>query len=230
MPTQSHLKHRLFIVVSVVVFLLIALVAFKVIKPYFEGKVVPSSVVENPEDRGPGKDHPIAAPTDVYVASNAPIIEVDANLNYTDVEVSVRRITLFYILQDGDLLASHCLKGCRAFVTEQQVLEAQLLTKEFDAQLKEVRRQRAEVLEQAGVTIDDPEEELARIRVKAFSVYSEARDRIFHEVLTAEQRKAIHENFLRKKEEVRRVQEEANQAAEKTGVSKTKAWEAKVSK
>ena len=254
MPTQSLPKFRLLVVVLAVACLLGVLVAFKALKPDFEGEVPPFEVAEVPiakvadtkvikakvpsvkvsetdteaseaydsqlqKNWGPGKDHPIPEPTDFYAASpDAPDVEANLEIAYTEHQVGIETTLLLYILHDADLLANHCLIECRDFITEQQMLEAKLLAKEYDPKLKEIRRQRAAVLEQAGVTIDDPEKELALIRVKAFTVMFEARRRIVREILSADQRKLIYQKYLEKQAEAQRVKE-AKQAAEKNKVS-----------
>ena len=242
MPTQSHSKFRLYLLVSVAVLLLCALAVFVAFERHRQDEVaqqfpakieelvgdatsgvadVPAAEVpidKTPVDWEPEKDHPVVASTDFYFASDAPDVEVDPLLRYNEHQVGVEMSMLVFILQDGDLLANHCLNGCREFVTDQQVLEAQLLTRQYDATLKEIRRQRAAVLEQAGVSIDDPEEELALIRIKAFSVFFEAKRRIFQEVLNAEQRKLIVQKFQTIQREARRIKE-AKQAAQKTKMS-----------
>ena len=238
---QSHPKFRLFIVVLAVVCLLGVLV---VVDRYSKIEVAPPRIAEVtsveistdrvPSDKLPNtgatnakvandweteKDHAFAPATDFYVAPNDPEVELDSQLKYNEHQVSLVSITRVYLLQDGDLLGNYCLLGSREFVTEQQVLEAQLLAKQYDAKLKELRRQRAAILEQAGVTIDDPEEELALIRAKAFSVYFKARRRILKEVLDAEQRKQINQKYWARQAEIRRIKEE-KQTADKIKASK----------
>ena len=216
MPTHS--KTRLLIVVSSAACFLGVLAALMVFMPSFGNEVVASRVAEVPNEWESKKDHPVVAPTDFYVALDDPEVEVNPQLKYSEHQVSLVSIIPIYILNDGDLLGDYCLLGNREFVTEQQVLEAQLLAKQYDPKLKEIRRQRAAVLEQAGVTLKDPEEELALIRIKVFCVYAEARRRIFNEILDAEQRKLIHQKHLAKQARARQIREE-KQAAEKNKVS-----------
>ena len=252
MPTQSHSKFRLLIVVLAAALPLGVLAGLTNFEPHHQVEVTqrfPAKAVElvgyvqSDNAEAPVANIPITEvpmqpmfqstrllstgilekitlllilPTSM-LHRDAPDIEVDPLLSYNEHQVSLEMSMLIFLLQDGDLLANHCLNGCREFVTEQQVLEAQLLTKQYAAKLKEIRRQRAAVLEQAGVTIDDPEKELALIRIKAFSVYSEAKHRIFQEVLKAEQRKSIAQKFQTIQREARRTKA-AKQSAQETKV------------
>ena len=205
MTTQSAPRFRFFIVVSAVIVLILSILfaseAFKTVPeiashPTARGMKIPA-------ERKPKKDSPISQPTDFYVELNAPDVHVKKEVRYSEAQVSLNNILLLYTLRDGDLLANYTLTRAREFVTEEQLIEAQLLTKEYDANLKELRRQRAVVLEQAGVSIKDPEEKLAIIRTKMFQVFSEVRRRIFNEVLDAQQRKLIVQSEQRRVQQIK---------------------------
>ena len=217
MTTQPNPKFRFYIIVSAATVLMSLLVISDAIKTY--AKQVPDRAaagLRTPSDREPKKDHLISTPTGFYLESDAPDVSFKKQFQYREQQVSLDSILPLYILQDGDLLANYTLARAREFVTQEQMTEAQLLTKEYDAKLKELRRQRAAVLEQAGVSIDDPQKELVTIRTKMFQIYSEARNRILNEILDAEQRKLISES----QQAISQRAKEAALAAEKLKASK----------
>ena len=100
------------------------------------------------------------------------------------------------LLNDGDLLADLSLSSIRDIVTNDQLLEAKLLARNYDDRFKEVRRERARILEQTGVTIKDPSADLERVRIRAFQLFCEVRSEITRTVLDKSQRKIITERFI----------------------------------
>ena len=160
-------------------------------------------LVDSPEQRqagpgrwNPGVGHPLVQPTDFYAAKVADGPFEYKEVRYTEQQVSRDRILSTLLLHDGDLLADQSLSGIRDVVTDDQLLEAKLIARKYDDRLKEVRLERARILEQAGVTIEDPAAALRRVRIHAFQLFCEARSEIIRSVLDKAQRKQIRERTI----------------------------------
>ena len=136
--------------------------------------------------------HPKSPPTDFYeqaLVDPVPMKEV----RFTPDQVS-REFTLFLlVLNEGDLLADYCMLTYREFVDEDQLNEARAIARQYDDRLKDLRRERSQILEQAGVSIKDPTQRLERFRERAYRFFVEVSSRIMREVLTAKQREQIVE-------------------------------------
>jgi hypothetical protein len=211
MTTRSKPEIRLFIVVTaiaVTIGLLVASVALRdrieilreemvrneIIGHEFgphKDSVKTEMVVKSSWD--PGESHPLIEPTNFY---STPLLDSPVptkEYNYT--EGQMERAMIVFLHPDSDLLADQTFNALREIITNEQLLESKLIAKEYDLRMKEVRRERAVILENAGVTIEDPAVELRKNLVKAFNLFSEVRIRIFQEVLSEEQRQAITKKY-----------------------------------
>lgn len=138
------------------------------------------------------KTHPKSSPTDFY---DIPLVANPPNrqdIQFTSQQVSHDSILFVLILNEGDLLADYCLLTVREFIDEQQLHQARAVARRYDGQLKDLRRERAQILEQAGISIEDPSRHLAQLREKAFRLFTEVNQTIMKEVLSAKQRKQIY--------------------------------------
>ena len=199
MATQLDSTTRLLIGIAslavVVVGLFIALPGKKkLIEPKVPAEI--SKVVQTHWD--PGPNHPIVQPTDFY--SESLLNEPTTNQNALFAKKQVGRSTVMptLLLHDGDLLADYSFLTIRDIITNEQLFEAKMLARKYDVRLKEIRRERAAILEQAGVSIQDPEPALNRIRAKASILRAEAHKEILETICDEQQRVMIAEKSRRK--------------------------------
>lgn len=157
------------------------------------------------EELSEPKIHPKSPATDFYetpLVADPPLLK---EVRFTPDQVSRESILFLLILNEGDLLADYCLLTAREFIDERQLDEARAIARQYDDRLKDLRRERSQILEQAGISIEDPSQRLAKFREKAFRLYCEVNQKILAEVLTAEQRKQVFE----KSQELRAAREAA---------------------
>lgn len=203
MTTQSDPKIRLFIVIAAIALtsgFLVASVAFRDKEEIVE-------LVESVEHRAavrnnwePGEDHPLVEPTDFYASSLLEGEAVYHEAAYTKDQISRQSIMLTLLLHDGDLLADQSFNVIRDVVSNDQLLEAKMLARKYDSRLKEVRRERARILEQVGVTIKDPTQDLEKIRIRTFQLFTEARSEIITKILDKSQQEKVVEKFVEQRE------------------------------
>ena len=149
--------------------------------------------------------HPKSPPTDFY--EKALIVDelYSRKVRFRPDQVSYESILYFLNLNEGDLLADYWLSSDREVLEEGQINEARAIARQYDLHLKDLRRERSQILEQAGVSIKDPLQRLKQFREKAFLLLTEVGRRISREVLTEKQRKMI----VDKQQELRAAKEAA---------------------
>lgn len=147
-------------------------------------------------DWDPGDDHPFIQPSDFYSQSN--IEEPLANKPASELarSRSDRKSALaYFLLSDADLLGDQWFSSVSDFATRDQLLQARQIARTYDERLKDLRRERAEILEQAGVTIKDPSDALKQNRVRLLQMVTEANWEFSQKILNAEQRRLAAEKY-----------------------------------
>ena len=221
MTTQSNPKIRLLIVVaaiSITFGALVAIVAIRDGEKITEQNAALVETTKTPNNWWPGPKHPKVPATDFYDAPFIAASQPREPVQHTPSQVSRETIIFTLILSEGDLLADQVFNTVREFVTEEQLMQAKSIAREYNDDLKDLRRERSRILEQAGIEIEDPEPQLQQLREKAFLLCSEVRQRIMMEVLTAKERKQV----MAKAKAIREAKESAAASAKAAAAAKEK--------
>ncbi len=101
------------------------------------------------------------------------------------------------LANEGDMLVrpNVVLQGISDLLDDDQLIDAILVSRRYTDQLKELRRQRALVLENAGSESGSPKAELRKIRIKILDLISQAKTKLLSDVLTEEQRRIFEQRY-----------------------------------
>jgi hypothetical protein len=196
------------ITLSIGVLVFVPLSPKETAKPTIEN--AESKIQNNPgANWNPGEDHPLVQPTDFYAQPESEMTLSNQPLpSYVKDQVNHESILVIRLLREGDLLADCWFTAVQDTVSNEQLHEARLIAKQYDAALRKLRRERAEILEHAGVSIKDPTEALKRNGVRFHQLFVEARAEFTRQLLTTEQKKLLREKFEYRR--VARAKEQEN--------------------